>query len=108
MSFSKSNSVEKDIATTANPPTRPLSNYWTATIVNGIVTPIKPLTYHEARCWAASERDLLCIDHGAALAIVKFCPTAIWDHAHGSKEDGYLNHYHLSNAHKSHIWYYGE
>ncbi len=83
-------------------------SYWTAEIINGVVTPGVPLTYSEAQLWVASENNLLCINHAAAIAIVKFYPTAIWDPAHGSKESGYLNHYHLSSAHKNHIWYYGE
>lgn len=66
-----------------------------------------PLSYSEAQVWAASGNDLLCINRSAAIAIVKFYPSAIWDPAHGSKENGYLDHYHLSSAHSNHIWYYG-
>lgn len=79
-----------------------------ASIINGIVTPGMALTYSQAREWVAAEKDLLCINHAAAIAIVKFFPTVRWEHAHGNKENGYLNHYHLSSAHKNHIWYYGE
>ena len=83
-------------------------NYWTATITNGRVEPISPLTYTEARLWVASGNDLLCRNHASAIAIVKFFPTAKWDPAHGRGKEGYLNHYHLSSAHTNHIWYYGE
>ena len=84
-------------------------NYWTATIQNNVVTPGTPLTYSEAREWVAKENDLLCKDHAAAFAIVKFYPSAIWEPGHyGGIQCGYLNHYHLSSAHKNHIWYYGE
>ena len=83
-------------------------NYWSATIVDGVVTPITPLSYSEAREWVEGENNLLCRDHKSAIAIVKFYPSAIWDEAHGSKENGYLDHYHLSSAHNNHIWYYGE
>ena len=83
-------------------------NYWSAEIFCGLVLPIKPLTYSEARIWASCENDLLCRNHSAAIAIVKFYPTAIWDEAHGDKNCGYLDHYHLSSAHKNHIWYYGD
>ena len=82
-------------------------NYWTAEIIGGIVTPIIPLTYSEARAWVAAENNLLCRNHAAAIAIVKFYPSAKWDSAHGDKESGYLDHYHLSSAHNNHIWYYG-
>ncbi len=85
-----------------------LYNYWTADIVGGNVVPVKALSYSEAVIWAASENDLLCRNHSAAFAIVKFYPTAIWEAAHGDKQCGYLDHYHLSSAHKSHIWYYGD
>ena len=87
----------------------PQYNYWTASIVDGIVTPGVPLTYAEAREWVAAENDLLCRDHASAIAIVKFYKSAIWESAHGGGIDcGYLNHYHLSNAHTNHIWHYGE
>ncbi len=89
--------------------TEPTYNYWKAEIVNGVVTPMEPLTYSEAKAWAAAENNLLCKDHSSAIAIVKFYPTAIWDAAHkGGTSCGYLNHYHLSSAHKNHIWYYGD
>lgn len=77
-------------------------------ILNGIVTPIQPLSYTEAHLWVAMGNDLLCKDRAAAIAIVKFYPSARWDPAHGDREAGYLNHYHLSSAHDNHIWYYGE
>ena len=84
-------------------------NYWTASIVDGIVTPGEPLTYSQARAWVASENNLLCANHSAAIAVVKFYPSAYWEAAHrGGLQCGYLNHYHLSSAHSNHIWYYGE
>ena len=94
---------EKDI-TNAAPPSKPYQ-YWQATIVNKEVVPIKGLEYSQARAWVEKGGDLLCINHAAAIAIVKFYPTAVWDPKHG---EGYLNHYHLSAAHTNHIWYYGE
>ena len=83
-------------------------NYWSAEIIKGVVTPLVPLTYSDAMAWASSEKNLLCMDHAAAIAIVKFFPSARWEPAHrGGLACGYLNHYHLSTAHKNHIWYYG-
>jgi hypothetical protein len=87
------------------------SNYWAAEVVGGVVTPLVPLTYSEARIWVSSGNNLLCKNHAAAFAIIKFYPSAVWDPAHGGKygkENGYLNHYHLSSAHTNHIWYYGD
>ena len=96
----------KEEVTTA--PEQPY-NYWKADIIDGVVTPGTPLTYSEAKDWASSENDLLCRDHASAIAIVKFYPSAFWESAHkGGIRCGYLNHYHLSAAHKNHIWYYGE
>ena len=88
-------------------------NYWTASIVDGVVTPGAPLTYSQAREWAAAENNLLCSNHESAMAIVKFYPSAIWHSAHrGGTACGYLNHYHLNSGHehkhKNHIWYYGD
>ena len=92
---------------TTNP--EPTYNYWKAEIINDVVTPLEPLTYSEARAWVAAENNLLCVDHAAAIAIVKFYPSAVWDSAHGGGIScGYLHHYHLSSAHSNHIWYYGE
>ena len=82
-------------------------NYWTAEIVNGLVVPIKPLTYSEARVWVDCGNNLLCRDRASAIAIVKFYRSARYEPAHQCKE-GYLNHYHLSTAHQNHIWFYGE
>lgn len=62
------------------------------------------LTYSDAMDWVLQEKNLLCIDRAAAIGIVKFFPSAIHDYA---RHPGYLNHYHLSSAHKNHIWYYG-
>lgn len=83
-------------------------SYWVATLENGVVTPSIPLSYSEAQAWVSSGNNLLCRDHLAAIAIVKFWPSARWDSRHGCAESGYLNHYHLSSAHGNHIWYYGE
>ena len=80
--------------------------YWSAELINKQVIPIEPLSYSEARVWVDSGGDLLCKNHGAAYAIVKFYPSVKWDRAHGRYEDGYLDHYHLSSAHTNHIWYY--
>lgn len=82
--------------------------YWKASVVYGKVVPTEPLTYSEARTWVAMENDLLCINHEAAFAIIKFYPSARWDRRHGLAVEGYLHHYHLSSAHKNHIWYLGE
>ena len=82
-------------------------NYWAAEIVDNQVFPIKPLTYSEARAWVDCGHNLLCRDHASAIAIVKFYPSARYDHKH-KDEGGYLNHYHLSSAHQNHIWFYGE
>ena len=82
-------------------------NYWTAEIINGLVVPIKPLTYSEARVWVECGHNLLCRNHASAIAIVKFYPSAVYEPAH-KKNCGYLNHYHLSTAHQNHIWFYGE
>ena len=82
-------------------------NYWTAEIQNKMVVPIIPLSYSEAQAWVASGNNLLCRNHAAAFAIVKFWPSAVWEPRHKAL-DGYLNHYHLSTAHGNHIWYYGE
>ena len=81
--------------------------YWSASIVDGQIIAISPLTYSEARNWVDSGGSLLCINHAAAIGIVKFYPSARWDRAH-KYGCGYLNHYHLSSAHTNHIWYYGE
>ncbi|MBO7196472.1 MAG: hypothetical protein J6V80_03975 [Clostridia bacterium] len=80
---------------------------------NDVVTPLEPLTYDQARAWAAAEQNLLCINRDAALAIVSYYPSAIWHPAHkGGIPCGYLNHFHLNKGHeykhKNHIWYYGE
>ena len=82
--------------------------YWAATIQKGIVVPVMPLNYSDAQTWVASGKDLLCIDHAAAIGIVKFWPSARWDGRHGCASSGYLNHYHLSSAHGNHILYFGE
>ena len=85
--------------------------YWTATLVNNVVVPGTPLTYTEAQLWVAQEKDLLCKNRAAAIAIVKFYPGAEWDPPHGGKfglERGYLPHYHLNGGHTCHIWYLGE
>ena len=68
------------------------------------------LLHSEARAWVSAEQNVLCRDHTAARAFIKFYPNARWHAAHrGGIECGYLNHYHLnSSAHKNHIWYYGE
>ena len=81
-------------------------NYWVAEIVMGIVTPITPLTYSQAREWVAAEKNLVCRDLLAAFAIVKFYPGATWDAPHGSLSEGYLPHYHLNSNHSNHIWYF--
>jgi len=83
------------------------TSYWSAEIIDGIVTPIQPMSYSEARLWVAMGNNLLCKDRAAAIAIVKFYPSAEWDPAHRD-EANYLNHYHLNGAHGNHIWYYGE
>ena len=83
------------------------TEYWSASIVDGQIIAISPLTYSEARNWVDSGGSLLCINHAAAIGIVKFYPSARWDRAH-KYGCGYLNHYHLSSAHTNHIWYYGE
>ena len=85
----------------------PIANYWAAEVIYGVVTPIVPLTYSQARLWVEMERNLLCTNKSAAIAIVKFYPSAIWDPPHGNIQEGYLPHYHLSSAHNNHIWYYG-
>ena len=108
-SESDTKSDEKDVTIVDSPEKTERYNYWSATISNGVVTPVAPLTYSEARQWVAAEGDIVCRDHASAIAIVKFYPSAIWESAHGGGvECGYLNHYHLSTAHKNHIWYYGE
>ena len=71
------------------------------------MTPLVSLTYTQAFALAAKEKNILCRNHASAIAIVKFFPSAVHEKAH-KKNMGYLNHYHLSSAHKSHIWYYGE
>ena len=83
-------------------------SYWTATIVDDYVVPGAPLTYSEARIWIESGNSMLCKNKAAAIAIVKFYPSARWDDRHGCADSGYLNHYHLSSAHGNHIWYLGE
>ena len=88
-------------------PKAPKYHYWTASIVNGQVQKGIPLTYSQAFAWAASENDLICENRAAAIAIVKFFPSAEYNPAHHNGENGYLNHYHLSSAHKNHIWFYG-
>ena len=95
---------EKDISNTVPP--RKQYQYWNAAIKNKQVVRLQGLEYAEARRWVEAGNDLLCINHAAAIAIVKFYPTAVWDPKHGG--EGYLNHYHLSTAHANHIWYYGE
>ena len=88
-------------------PLDPKFNYWTAEIINNVVTPITPLTYSEARQWVEAGGNLLCRNLGAAIAIVKFYPSARWDPPHDRNPlNGYLPHYHLSSAHTNHIWYY--
>jgi 3-oxoacyl-[acyl-carrier protein] reductase len=77
-------------------------------IRSNVVVPGLPLTYSEAQLWVAMGNNLLCINHAAAIGIVKFWPSAIWDSRHGCANSGYLNHYHLSKAHSNHIWYYGD
>ena len=84
------------------------TNYWAATLVNGQIIPVAPLTYAEALVWVAQEQNLLCKNHTAAKGIVKFYPSAILDCAHGPIECGYLKHYHLNGAHSNHIWFFGE
>ena len=83
-------------------------SYWTAEIIDGYVVPLVPLTYEEAFAWAAEGRNLLCKNRAAAIAIVRFFPSSRWEEAHGKRECGYLNHYHLSSAHNNHIWYLGD
>lgn len=100
----KEKSVSKELVKTEEKPPQ----YWSAELIKGIVTPIAPLTYSEAKDWVAMENDLLCVNQYAALAIVKFYPSAKLDVRHGPSACGYLNHYHLSSAHKSHIWFLGE
>ncbi len=80
-------------------------SYWTATIIAGQVTPIDPLSYSDAQDWVAKGGDLLCINLGAAFAIIKFWPSAIWEPAHHPDDPNYLPHFHLSSAHENHIWY---
>ena len=81
--------------------------YRTASVIDGWVERGIPLTYSEAFAWAAQEHDLLCIDRAAAISIVKYFPSARYEPAHNKGKKGYLNHYHLSSAHKNHIWFYG-
>ena len=52
---------------------------------SGVVTPIAPLTYAQAKEWVATENNLLCRDHASAIAIVKFYPSATWHAAHGGE-----------------------
>ena len=104
-----SKAKDKDIVTDVpKEPPKPNYQYWSAALVNKQVVQIEGLTYTQARTLASMGGDIVCADRGAAIAIVKFYPSARWDMAHGSKEEGYLNHYHLSSAHTNHIWYYGE
>ena len=91
----------------SKPREKPKTEYWSASIVDGQIIAISPLAYSEARNWVDSGGSLLCINHAAAIGIVKFYPSARWDRAH-KYGCGYLNHYHLSSAHTNHIWYYGE
>ena len=79
--------------------------YWTAERIGKDIVPLLPLSYSEAREWVACERNLLCLNHSAAIAIVKFYPSAKHDKAHRAC---YLNHYHLNSEHSNHIWYYGD
>ena len=83
-------------------------NYWSATIQDGVIVPINPLTYSEARIWVEMGNDLLCRNYAAAYAIVKFYPSARWDRRHSCTDFRYLNHFHLSSAHGNHIWYFGD
>ena len=94
--------------TQAIPKNKNAPQYWSAKIIAKQVVPLKALTYTEARKVIDSGGDIVCINRSAAIAVVKYYPTAIWDKAHGSWEDGYLDHYHLSTAHTNHIWYYME
>ena len=84
-----------------------LPQYYIAEIIEGNVAPLMPLSYRDAQLWVAVGGNLLCVNHAAAIAIVKFYPSAKWDGRHGCPDSGYLNHYHLSSAHGNHIWYWG-
>lgn len=84
------------------------AQYWSAIISHNMVTPVNPLTYSEARNWIDRGGNLLCIDRAAAFAIIRFYPSARYEPAHHNGTCGYLNHYHLSSAHKNHIWFYGD
>lgn len=101
-SIPKFNTESKEKDTTLAIPKEPPKTdyqYWSAALVNKQVVQIEGLTYTQARTLASMGGDIVCADRGAAIAIVKFYPSARWDMAHGSKEEGYLNHYHLSSAH---------
>ena len=74
----------------SKPREKPKTEYWSASIVDGQIIVISPLTYSEARNWVDSGGSLLCINHAAAIGIVKFYPSARWDRAH-KYGCGYLN-----------------
>ena len=113
--FQRSQAVAKEKAKEKDITSAPEQyNYWKAEIIGGVVTPLEPLTYQQARDWAALENNLLCINQAAALAIVSFYPHYICDPPHNENDCRYLPHYHLNNGrdpetgyHRSHIWYLG-
>ena len=104
-SHSISETQEKIEALAISATKSPNPQYYVAEVIDGHVTPIVPLNYSDAFLWASAGGNLLCASHSAALAIVRFYPSARWDPAHNSGKDGYLPHYHLSSAHTNHIWY---
>ena len=79
-------------------------NYWIPMKKGDEISSGCGLTYSQAREWVTSGGDLVCVDQGAAYAIVKFFPSYTLEKPH---KDRYLWHYHLNRNHKNHIWFYG-